>query len=192
MPPGALVRSPGGAGAHGPSRDSSAPPIAQGAPGADWRTQVPPEDVPLGARALGTQEGANAHPLARRMKRCGMRWTIHGIHGTQAMGKARKLVTNGTLAPWCLAPPRDDLAGPATPPAPGCPARWPRHGPLATGRGASHARAIVRPHGGPPPTPPPGRLPTTMTQSRASLAAELSARRSQKGVKFRWHPAMKG
>lgn len=68
--------------------------------GADWRTQVAIEEVPPGARALGTQEGTNAHLLARRMKHRGMSWTVRGA---QAMGKARELVTNGTLAPWCFA-----------------------------------------------------------------------------------------
>jgi Uncharacterised protein family (UPF0236) len=98
-----------------------------GAPdgGADWRTQVAPQEVPPTARALGTQEGTNAHLLARRMKRRGMSWTLPGA---QAMGKARELVTNGTLAPWCLhpagappPPPRSRLSGLPAPPRP-----WPQ------------------------------------------------------------------
>jgi hypothetical protein len=65
----------------------------------DWRHQVAPHEVPPGARALGTQEGTNAHLLARRMKRRGCSWSVPG---GRAMAKARELVTNRTLAPWCL------------------------------------------------------------------------------------------
>ena len=36
--------------------------------GVDWRFQVPPDLVPSAARGLGTQEGTNAHLLAKRMK----------------------------------------------------------------------------------------------------------------------------
>lgn len=80
--------------------------------GADWRTRVAPHEVPPDARALGTQEGTNAHLLARRMKHRGCSWSVPGA---QAVGKARELVTNGTLAPWCLAPPPSvNHAGPAT------------------------------------------------------------------------------
>ena len=107
--------------------------------GADWRTQVDSAAIPPDARALGTQEGTNAHLLARRMKHRGMSWTLSGA---QAMAKARELVTNRTLAPWCLAPAG---AADARPPPPGRPGRltgrpaaplpWPRvacpaaHGP---------------------------------------------------------------
>jgi hypothetical protein len=105
--------------------------------GTDWRHHVAPEEVPADARALGTQEGTNAHLLARRMKRRGMSWTVPGA---RAMGKARELVTNGTLAPWCLPPsgqappprpaPRQRLTGLPAPPLPwpqvSCPAA---HGP---------------------------------------------------------------
>ena len=48
------------------------------------------------------------------MKRRGMSWTVPGA---QAMGKARELVTNGTLATWCLA-----TTATAPPRAPGRPA----------------------------------------------------------------------
>ena len=54
-------------------------------------------------------EGTNAHLLARRMKRRGMSWTVRGA---RAMAKARELVTNGALAPRCLAP----ATGAALPP----------------------------------------------------------------------------
>lgn len=105
--------------------------------GADWRTQVAPQEVPPAARALGTQEGTNAHLLARRMKRRGMSWTVPGAW---AVAKARELVTNGTLAPWCLAA---SAAPPPPPPSrrrrmaglPDTPLPWPRvacpaaHGP---------------------------------------------------------------
>jgi Uncharacterised protein family (UPF0236) len=107
--------------------------VGRPAGGADWRTRVAPEEVPPDARALGTQEGTNAHLLARRMKRRGMSWTVPGA---QAMGKARELLTNGTLAPWCLVP------GPPRPPPPqrltglpAAPRAWPQvacpaaHGP---------------------------------------------------------------
>jgi hypothetical protein len=67
----------------------------------DWRHQVPPHEVPPDARGLGAQEGTNAHLLARRMKRRGCSWTVAGA---RAMAKARELVTNGSLAPWCLRP----------------------------------------------------------------------------------------
>jgi hypothetical protein len=113
--------------------------------GADWRIQVAPEEVPPDARALGTQEGTNAHLLARRMKRRGMSWTVLGA---QAMGKARELVTNGTLAPWCLA-----TAPTATvPPPPHHPARvaglpeaplpWPRVA-CPAAHGPSHDAAVA-------------------------------------------------
>lgn len=107
--------------------------------GADWRAQVDPAEIPPNARALGTQEGTNAHLLARRMKHGGMSWTLPGA---QALAKARELVTNRTLAPWCLAPAG---AADALPPPPGqhgrltglpaAPLPWPRvacpaaHGP---------------------------------------------------------------
>ena len=67
----------------------------------DWRRQVAPELVPSDARALGTQEGTNAHLLAKRMKHKGMAWTASGA---RHMAKARELVTNGTFVPWCLRP----------------------------------------------------------------------------------------
>jgi hypothetical protein len=119
--------------------------------GADWRTQVAPEEVPLAARALGTQEGTNAHLLARRMKRRGMSWSVPGA---QAMGKARELVTNGALGPWCLAPPpaaaapaprrRGRLTG-----LPDAPRPWPRvacpaaHGPLRDAA-VAHLQRVLR------------------------------------------------
>jgi Uncharacterised protein family (UPF0236) len=105
----------------------------------DWRRQVPPDLVPPGARGLGTQEGTNAHLLARRMKHKGMAWRSAGA---RALAKARELVTNGgprTLAPWCHRP------APTTPPRPlhpgggaaAGPLPWPQvacpaaHGPLS-------------------------------------------------------------
>jgi hypothetical protein len=81
----------------------------------DWRLQVPPHLVPPGARGLGTQEGTNAHLLAKRMKHKGMAWRTAGA---RAMAKARELVTNGRLPPWCHRP------APAPAPAP---TPWPRH-----------------------------------------------------------------
>jgi hypothetical protein len=79
--------------------------VATAEAAADWRHQVAPHEVPPGARALGTQEGTNAHLLARRMKRRGCSWSVGGA---RAMAKARELVTNRTLAAWCLRalPPR--------------------------------------------------------------------------------------
>lgn len=118
--------------------------------GADWRTQVAPAEIPPGARALGTQEGTNAHLLARRMKRRGMSWTVPGAW---AMAKARELVTNGALAPWCLAP----AAGTALPPPrparlaglPAAPPPWPRaacpaaHGPPRDAA-AAHLQRVLQ------------------------------------------------
>ena len=75
----------------------------------DWRLQVPPPLVPPDARGLGTQEGTNAHVLAKRMKHKGMAWRTTSA---RAMAKVRELVTNGCLAPWCHRP---------TPPAPTAP-----------------------------------------------------------------------
>jgi hypothetical protein len=95
--------------------------VATADAGAGWRTQVAPDEVPPEARGLGTQEGTNAHLLARRMKRRGCSWSVPGA---QAMGKARELVTNGTLAPWCLAPR-------PTPPPAACAGRAPRRPRLA-------------------------------------------------------------
>jgi hypothetical protein len=121
--------------------------------GADWRTQVASHEVPPDARALGTQEGTNAHLLARRMKRRGTSWTVPGA---RAMGKARELVTNGTLAPWCLtatvraaaAPPRRHgrVAG-----LPDAPLPWPQvacpaaHGPPRDAA-VAHLQRVL--HGG--------------------------------------------
>jgi hypothetical protein len=96
---------------------------------------VPPELVPADARALGTQEGTNAHLLAKRIKHKGMAWRTAGA---RAMAKTRELVTNRTLAPWCH---REGAPAPAAPRAPGGfappgPLPWPQaaclssHGPL--------------------------------------------------------------
>ena len=104
----------------------------------DWRLQVAPELVPADARALGTQEGTNAHLLAKRMKQKGMAWTAPGA---RAMAKARELVTNGTLASWCHRPGTPVPSPPALARAPGGyapagPLPWPQvtcattHGPL--------------------------------------------------------------
>ena len=104
----------------------------------DWRLQVPPELVPPDARGLGTQEGTNAHLLAKRMKHKGMAWSAPGA---RHLAKARELLTNGghdALATWCHCPPAPT---PATPRAPGgfaptAPLPWPQvrcpdaHGPL--------------------------------------------------------------
>lgn len=98
----------------------------------DWRRQVPPALVPPDARALGTMEGTNAHLLAKRMKKKGMAWRASGA---RAMAKARELVTNGTLAPWCHRPPPASVPLPRRFAAPG-PLPWPQvacpaaHGPL--------------------------------------------------------------
>ena len=112
-----------------------------GTPGAatDWRLQVPPDLVPPGARALGTQEGTNAHLLAKRMKHKGMAWRPPGA---RALAKARELVTNGgqrSLSPWChrtapttspppLHPGGAAASGPLPWPQVSCPAT---HGPLS-------------------------------------------------------------
>jgi hypothetical protein len=109
-----------------------------GAPDAavDWRLQVPPDLVPPDARGLGTQEGTNAHLLAKRMKRKGMAWSAPGA---RHLAKVRELVTNGgaeAVAAWCHRP----VPSSAPPPprgraAPG-PLPWPQapcpaaHGPL--------------------------------------------------------------
>jgi hypothetical protein len=103
---------------------------------ADWRRQVPPDLVPDDARALGTQEGTNAHLLAKRAKHKGMAWTCSGA---RHLAKARELVTNGTLAPWCHRwPPPVAPGGAARAPggfAPAGPLPWPQvacpalHGP---------------------------------------------------------------
>jgi hypothetical protein len=89
---------------------------------ADWRLQVPAALVPPDARGLGTQEGTNAHLLAKRMKHKGMAWRPAGA---RAMAKARELVTNGALAPWCHRRPPA-----ATPPAPRVPGGFAPAGPL--------------------------------------------------------------
>ena len=94
----------------------------------DWRLQVPPELVPPDARALGTQEGTNAHLLAKRMKHRGMAWTCHGA---RALAKASELATNGgsdALAPWCHRPATPLPARPRAPGgfAPAGPLPWPQ------------------------------------------------------------------
>jgi hypothetical protein len=69
----------------------------------------------------------------KRMKRKGMAWRAAGA---RAMAKARELVTNGTLAPWCRRPP-PAAAAPRAPGgfAPAGPLPWPEascpaaHGP---------------------------------------------------------------
>ena len=66
--------------------------------GVDWRFQVLPDLVPPDARGLGTQEGTNAHLLAKRMKHKGMAWRAPSA---RAMANVRELVTNGALTPWC-------------------------------------------------------------------------------------------
>ncbi|HEX2515639.1 MAG TPA: hypothetical protein VH257_13110 [Chloroflexota bacterium] len=89
---------------------------------------------------MGTQEGTNAHLLARRIKRCGCSWTVPGA---RAMAKARELVTNGTLAPWCLRPPP---AAPAARPrvTGGAPTRlpWPA-APAPAARGPARDAAVA-------------------------------------------------
>ena len=129
-----------------PSGAGRRPAPARGAP------KSPPQEVPPDARGLGTQEGTNAHLLARRMKRRGCSWTVPGA---RAMAKARELVTNGTLAPWCLPPPP--------------PTRRPR-APRRTGLPAPPAalapRAVPR-----APTAPPATRPSP-TSSASSPAAD--------------------
>ena len=95
--------------------------------GVDWRFQVLPDLVPPDARGLGTQEGTNAHLLAKRMKHKGMAWRAPSA---RAMAKVRELVTNGALTPWChrmpgapaIAPPARRPGGVASP----GPLPWPR------------------------------------------------------------------
>jgi hypothetical protein len=105
----------------------------------DWRLQVPPELVPPDARGLGTQEGTNAHLLAKRMKRKGMAWSAPGA---RHLAKARELVTNGgpaALARWCRRPPAAAAPAARAPGgfAPAGPLPWPQvacpaaHGPRA-------------------------------------------------------------
>jgi hypothetical protein len=85
---------------------------------------------------MGTQEGTNAHLLARRMKRRGCSWTVPGA---RAMAKARELVTNGTLAPWCVpAAVAAPLVRPRLAGLPPTPRPWPQaalpavHGPVSS------------------------------------------------------------
>jgi Uncharacterised protein family (UPF0236) len=140
--------------------------VATADAGADWRRRVAPHEVPPGARALGTQEGTNAHLLARRMKRRGCSWTVPGA---RAMAKARELVANGALAPWCL------RALPAPPP--------PRP-PAATSPGAPRRASPGRPRRPPPPTAPPATppSPTSSACSPAGTAAEpTNLRQSRQG-----------
>jgi Uncharacterised protein family (UPF0236) len=103
----------------------------------DWRRQVPPERVPPDARGLGTQEGTNAHLLAKRMKKRGMAWSAPGA---RHLAKARELVTNGgyaALAQWSRRPLSPPAAAPRVPGgfAPPGPLPWPQvtcpaaHGP---------------------------------------------------------------
>lgn len=104
----------------------------------DWRRQVPPDLVPADARALGTQEGTNAHLLAKRTKHKGMAWSCPGA---RSLAKVRELVTNGALAPWCHRPPTPATGAPRPRPAcgfaPPGPLPWPQtacpavHGPAS-------------------------------------------------------------
>ncbi len=104
----------------------------------DWRLQVPPERVPPDARGLGTQEGTNAHLLAKRMKHKGMAWSAPGA---RHLAKARELLANGghaALAAWCRRPAPPAPTAPRAPGgfAPPGPLPWPQarcpdaHGPL--------------------------------------------------------------
>jgi hypothetical protein len=104
----------------------------------DWRLQVAPDLVPPDARGLGTQEGTNAHLLAKRMKHKGMAWSAPGA---RHLAKARELVTNGgydALAACCHRPTAPTPARPRAPGgfAPTGPLPWPQvrcpdaHGPL--------------------------------------------------------------
>ena len=94
--------------------------------GVDWRSQVPPDLVPADARALGTQEGTNAHLLAKRMKHKGMAWTCPGA---RALAKVSELVANGRLAPWCQRASPPATVAPRAPGgfAPAGPLPWPLH-----------------------------------------------------------------
>ncbi len=96
--------------------------------GVDWRQHVAPELVPADARGLGTQEGTNAHLLAKRMKHKGMAWTCRGA---RALAKVRELVANGHLTNRChRTPPPATVAAPPRAPggfAPPGPLPWPQH-----------------------------------------------------------------
>jgi hypothetical protein len=77
---------------------------------------VAPQEVPSDARVLGTQEGTNAHRLARRRKRRGMAWTMRRA---RALAKVRELLTNETLPAGCRRPAGGTPFSPGQPPHPG-------------------------------------------------------------------------
>ena len=95
--------------------------------GADWRAQVDPGGGPAGRPRAG-HPGGHQRPPPGPADEAPRDELDHPRR--PAMAKARELVTNGTLAPWCLAPagaadappPRRPGASPACPGRP-CPGR---------------------------------------------------------------------
>jgi hypothetical protein len=66
--------------------------------GVDWRYRKGGEEIPEGARGLGTMESQEDKLFANRVKKRGMSWTIKGV---ERMGKVIQLRANGELGRWC-------------------------------------------------------------------------------------------
>jgi hypothetical protein len=66
--------------------------------GVDWRYRLGGEEIPEGARGLGTMESQEDKLFANRVKKRGMSWTIQGV---ERMGKVIQLRANGELGRWC-------------------------------------------------------------------------------------------
>ena len=64
--------------------------------GADWRVRI--EDVPDGARSLGTMESNGDKLVANRLKKRGMSWSRAGV---ERLAKVIQLRANGELAQHC-------------------------------------------------------------------------------------------